>query len=420
LAEANGVKGFEKGALEDYFPRMINRQSFDKYRTKYGNRAMEDWYARAIDDANDDISPELSMKIAKAYVHTMNRKVAGIETDLLHGIRLDDVDKLREVFDGYDQIDELLAEIEHMKAQDTAKRGTVSHGKRRIKFNEQFEAPIKRRQADGGEEEVLKFHMLYENDARKVLKRYSHAMAGHIGVAKHLGIKSRQEWEEFEKAIMDDALATPGRSLEEAKSEVKTLREAYDLVVGRNSIDPDPTGNISKMSRTWTGYTYTTRGGQFGVNALAEIGNVIGAVGIRAFVRSMPEWKSMMVRGANGEIEHDFARSVELLFAPGINGLTGVAIRNMDEFGERMDGDSVVSKVATKLDNPLRVGGRATATGSGLNLLTDLPSRLAGVEMLRKFARFANGKKISAGQAARIRAMGIDDEMRGSTLTPRR
>jgi hypothetical protein len=417
LAEQYGVKGFEKGALEDYFPRMINRRQFDKYRTKYGNKAMESWYARAIDAANDDISPELSAKIAKAYVHTMNRKVAGIETDLLHGVRLDDIDKLREVFDGYPDLDELVSELEHMKLQADAKKGTVTHGKRRIKFDETFEAPIRVRESEGGVdaeggEEILKFHMLYENDARKVLQRYSQSMSGHIAMAKELGIKSRQDWEEFEKAIMDDALATPGRSTEGAKKEVERLREAYDLIVGRNSIDPNPTGDVSKMARTWTGYTYTTRGGQFGVNALAEIGNIIGAVGVRSFIRSMPEWKAMMKRGVDGEIEHDFARNVELLFAPGINGLTGVAIRNMDEFGERMDGESLASKVAVKADNPLRVGGRATATMSGLNLLTDLPSRIAGVEMIRKFAKFANGKKISAGQAARIRAMGIDDEMR--------
>ena len=413
LAQDAGVKGFESKALDDYFPRMIHRGKFDAMRSKYGNEAMTDWYARSIHNANDDITPDLANKIAKAYVHTMNRKIAGIENDLLHGIRLDDVEKLKEMFEGYKGLDELLAELESMKLKENQGRGTVSFGKRRIQFDESAEAPIKN--ADG-DEEMLSFHQLYENDARKVLKRYSHAMAGHIGMARELGIKSRKEFEQVENAIMDEAFAGT-RSVEDAKSEVEALRQMYDLVIGRNTIDPNPTGDISKLSRAWTGYTYTTRGGQFGVNALGEFGRVIGAAGIRSFMRSMPEWKSMMTRGIDGKIDHDFARTVELMFAPGINGMTGVAIKNMDEFGERMDGSSLVSRFATKVDGPLRVGGRAIASASGLNLLTDLPQRLAGVEMLRKFARFANGKKLSSGQAARIRGMGINDKMRERIFT---
>lgn len=409
LAEAAGVKGFDRGGLDDYFPRMVNRQKFDEAVRRYSHDGLKDWYSRAIQNAQDDIEPGLADRIADAYVYTMRRKNAGIENDLLHGIRLDDLDKLRETFDGYREIDELIAEIESMKLKENTQRGTVSFGKRRIQMDERFSAPIVNKAT--GEREVLNFHQLYENDARKVLHRYSHSLSGHIGMAQELGIKSRDEWEQIERAIIGEAEAGT-RSLDEATKEVETLREAYDLLIGRNTVDPNPNGDFSKLSRTWTGYTYATRGGQFGVNALAEIGNVIGAVGVRSFLRSMPEWKSMVTRAADGELDHDLARTLEVMFAPGIHGLTGVAIRNMDEFGERMDGDSLVSRVATRVDKPLRVMGRATAEASGLNAMTDIPQRIAGVELLRKFARFANGKKISKGQAERIRGMGIDDGMR--------
>lgn len=409
LAQDAGVKGFDSKALDDYFPRMLNRGKFDQVRTRYGNDALGDWFSRSIVNANEDITPELADKLGRAYVHTMNRKIAGIENDLLHGVRLDDVEKLREMFEGYDGLDELLGELENLKTLENTGRGTVSFGKRRMQFDESTSAPIK---AADGTEEMLNFHQMFENDARKVLKRYSHAMSGHIGMARELGIKSRADFEQIEKAIIDEAnLQGSTRSLDDAHSEIATMREAYDLLIGRNTIDSNPTGDLSKMSRMWTRYTYSTRGGSFGVNALGEFGRVIGAAGVRSFIRSMPEWASLMRRGVDGEIEHGLAREIELMFAPGINGMTGVAIKNMDEFGERLDGTSAMSRFAQKVDGPLSVAGRATATGSGLNLLTDLPQRLAGVEMIRKFARFANGKKISAGQAARIRNMGIDDAM---------
>lgn len=413
-ARRAGVKGFERGALDDYFPRLVNRSKFDEMRRTYGREAMSDWYARAIESANDDIDYDLAQKIGKAYVRTMIQKVAGVETDLLGGIRLDDIDELEVLMKGDDgvlhsDVEELISELRARKAKENADRGGVTFGKRRIHFDENFTAPIRRTEANGGTDDILKFHQMYENDARRVLKRYGQIMSGHIGVAEELGIKSRREWE-----VMEDAIVHEGDQLgrhHEATEEVKALRTAYDLLVGKNTVDANPAGDMSQFLRTATGYTYTTRGGQFGVNALAEMGNIIGAAGVRAFLRSIPEWKSMMTRAANGQLEHGLARNLELLFAPGINTLTGVSIRRLDEFGEQIGGKSTVGKVAGALDKPLTVGGRVTSLASGLNTITDVTGRVAAVEMLRKLARFAGGKKISAGQAARLRGMGITPAM---------
>ena len=395
-----------KDMLEDYFPRMINKGKFQELVQRVGTPGMVKWYREAIISANDDISEELAEKIARGYVHTMRHQAAGLEADLLHGIRLDDVEKLREVFKDYDGIDDIITELENLKLKETGDRGTVSHSKRRIRFDETFSAPMK--DIDGNEFTV-RFDELLENDSRKVLKRYGQVMSGHIGMAKELGITSRAEFDEIKASIISDA-EKAGGDLDAAKAEVTALDEAYNLLLGQ-TIEKDATGTLSMLSRTGTALTYNTRGGQFGVNALAEAGNIVGMAGVRSFLRSVPEWKSMWKRGVDGKLDHDLARTAEMLFAPGIHTLTGHAIRNLDELGEGFDGTSKLARAQAAIDPALKTMGRFTSVASGLSPITDITQRIAGVEYLRKIARFANGSNISAGQAGRLRAAGLSDEM---------
>jgi GH24 family phage-related lysozyme (muramidase) len=406
LAEAAGVKGFDKEALTDYFPRMIHKGKFNSMVQKVGTKGMEKWYREAILSANEELGEDLAEKIARGYVHTMRHKAAGLEADLLNGIRLDDVEKLREVFEGYDGIDEIISELENLKLKEQGERGTVSHGKRRITFDENYSAPM--RDHDGNEFNV-KFSELLENDARKVLKRYGQIMSGHIGMAKELGIRSRSQFDEVKATIISDA-EKAGGDLDIAAKEVQALDESYNLLLGQ-TIEPNPQGLASQLARTGTALTYTTRGGQFGVNALAEIGNIVGSAGVRAFVRSIPEWASMMKRAADGTLDHDLARTAELLFAPGIHTLTGHAIKNMDELGEGFEQGGKMGAAMRAADPYLKSGGRFMSIASGLSGITDITQRIAGVEYLRKIARFANGEKISKGQAERLRAAGLSDAM---------
>jgi hypothetical protein len=406
LAETAGVKGFDKEALTDYFPRMIHKGKFSTLVQKVGTKGMEKWYREAIISANEELGEDLAGKIAKGYVHTMRHKAAGLEADLLNGIRLDDVEKLREVFADYDGIDEIIGELENLKLKEQGERGTVSHGKRRIQFDETFSAPM--RDFEGNEFNV-RFDELLENDARKVLKRYGQVMSGHIGMAKEMGIRSRAEFDQVKATIISDA-EKAGGDLDIAAKEVEALDESYNLLLGQ-TIEPNPRGLASELARTGTAFTYTTRGGQFGVNALAEIGNIVGTAGVRAFLRSIPEWKSMMKRAADGTLDHDLARTAELLFAPGIHTLTGHAIKNMDELGEGFEQGGKMGAAMRAADPYLKSGGRFMSIASGLSGITDVTQRIAGVEYLRKMARFANGSKISKGQAERLRAAGLNDAM---------
>jgi hypothetical protein len=405
LAQRSGVKGFDKAALEDYFPRMINNAKFTEIRTRIGDDALTQFYTDAIlRGSNEGLTDELAARIARGYVRVMRTKAAGIENDLLHGIRMDDVDKLREIFEGYDGLDKILSEIENIKAKELAERGTVSFGKRRIQFDETYEDLVK---GFDGQTTTLRFTDLYENDARLVLTRYGRAMHGHIAMAEKLGVKSRGEFEELKQNMASDIEIRGGSP----KQEIQAIEDGYNLLLGQPIERWNPSGDAAKMSRTISGYNYSTRGGQFGVNALAEAGNIIGQSGWRSLTRIFPDFTAVMKRGKDGELEHKLARFAELTFAPGITVLTKPAVRNLDELAEDFAGTSIISKFTAKMDPFIKSAGRATSLASGLGPITDATQRLAAIGWIDKLSRFANGAKISDGQLSRLRAQGINAEM---------
>jgi hypothetical protein len=406
MARRAGVEGFEEGRLlDDYFPRVLNKGKFTEARVKYGDDALHQFYRDAIVRAQTDIEPDLAMKIARAYVRTMREKVAGIEDDLLHGIRLDDIDRMRAGWDGQPprEVLDLIDELERIKAADLAERGTVSYAKHRIRFDELHSSDMV---VDGVSAGRLNFTDLYENDARLVLARYSRAMHGHIAMAEELGVKSRMDFERLSKEMASEAemLGEDARKIEQS------LRDGYNLMLGQPIDRWNPNGDAAQLSRMFSAYNYGGRGGQFGVNALAELGNVVAMGGFRSMLRIFPDLKRVMKRAANGELEHPIARFLELNFAPGVNTLITPAVRNLDELAEGFGGTSVIQRFAAKMDPYLKSLGRQTSITSGLGPITDATQRLAAVrhvERLAKFARRAPTEK----QRARLRASGINDEM---------
>jgi len=128
-------------------------------------------------------------------------------------------------------------------------------------------------------------------------------------------------------------------------------------------------------------------------------------------MRIWPDMRKIMKRGVDGQLEHPLARFAELAFAPGISVLTKPAIRNLDELAEDFVGTSVISKLTAALDPYIKSLGRQTSLASGLAPVTDVTQRLSALTYIDKLSRFANGKKMSPGQIARLRGNGIDEEM---------
>jgi hypothetical protein len=235
-AQKAGVKGFEREALEDYFPRLINRNKFDEMVQKVGDANLSKWYKEAIiSKVGSDIPEDVAEKIARAYVHIMRVKGHGMEQDLLHGIRIDDIAQLRKVFKDYEDLNELINAVESIKKTETAERGTVSHGKKRITFDETFDGFVK--DLDGNRIR-LRFSDMYENNAMKILGRYGRTMTGHIGMAERVGIKSRDE---FDELMLGMASKSEGKmTAKELETLNKDMNDGYDLVLGLNRVDQNP------------------------------------------------------------------------------------------------------------------------------------------------------------------------------------
>ncbi len=404
-AAAATVKGFDKGGIPDYFPRVLNRNKFSEVQVKVGDDALAEFFFGAMRKVNDDVPDSMLHKISRMYVRTMREKVAGIENDLLHGIRLDDVERLRARFADEPEIEELISEIEHMKRSEMGDRGSVSFGKRRIQFDESHSDVLKNTKTNQSMD--LKFTDMYENDARLVLTRYSRAMHGHIAMADKLGVRSRGDFERLTKEMASEVESLGG----DASKMEQDFRDGFDLMLGQPIDRWNPNGDAAQASRMVSGWNYGGRGGQFGVNAMAELGNTLSMGGLKDAFRIFPDMKRVMERGANGELELPLARTLELNSAPGVNTLITPAVRNLDELAEGFGGKSMIQKFAAKMDPFIKSLGRTTSITSMLGPITDATQRVSALRHVERLARFANGKKISKGQQSRIRAAGITAPM---------
>ena len=232
-------------------------------------------------------------------------------------------------------------------------------------------------------------------------------MHGHIAMAEKLGVRSRGDFEDFTRQMASEVESMGGDA---AKVE-QAFRDGYNLLLGQPIERWNPSGDAAMMSRTISGYNYMTRGGQFGVNALAEAGNIIGQAGWwPAITRIFPDLLKVMKRGVDGELDHKLARFAELTFAPGVHTLTKHAVRNLDELAEDFAGTSVISKFTAKMDPFIKSGGRFTSVASGLGPVTDATQRLSAVAFIDKLARFSK-RAPGSSQVQRLRAVGINAEM---------
>jgi len=354
-------------------------------------------------NAPEDDMDATADRIAAGFVKGLRRNHAGLDPMLSHGIDLDDVDRLADLFDGLD--DDLIADLtERLRRQsseaDNGDSGNIRHGRNRLRFSETFNGKVTLRD---GTTKNLTLDEMTITDAGKVLPRYFRTMSGWLGLAKEAGIKSNADVNALvSKMALDGAPA----------ADIKAFQESIQLVTGRSVAD-NPDGLPDRVGRIAAAYDYTRFGGSFGVAQIPELGNIIGEVGIMNFIRGIPEFASMLRRAQNGTLDHALARELEELIAPGTDFTIGHARSHFDEHGLGF-GDSDMLK---KMDSLLARGGRMTSVVSLMAPITTALERIGTKEIVTNWGRFANGTQSLdsfrwRGKAERFRAAGISDEMR--------
>lgn len=407
MAKEAGVEGFDEVADNpNYFPRMYNHSKWLAAREKYGEQGLIRFFRGAIMADAEDIPKEIAERIARGMVRTVTKNAAGMDLNIANGFSLDDIGRLREILEPEDA-DEVIAMIQRMKASDASDAGRVSRAKRRVRLDETYSVPI----ADKG---TLRLADLIETDARRVLMRYSRVMAGHIGLAKEANIRSKADFEALKRSILDEGIQK--NRLSAAQREVGSLDEVYKLITG-TAVEADPYSNMSTASRMLSTLNYILVGGSFGVAQLPEIGNVIGHAGVRQFLRYMPEYRKLLKRAQDGKLEDELARAMEDAFAPGTDWWRNPVMGGFDDMGYGFESDTLMNRLASKVDPTLQSGARLTTALSLMAPINAVLQRMAGIHWAAQLADAAHGRiTLSTKQVQRLRDAGVDEAMQAKIM----
>ena len=400
MARDVGLPGFDGDRIENFFPRVWHQRKLSEVFEQVEDGNVAAWFREALlnqVDEIDEAAEDLAQRIAEGFTKALRRRNQGMDMMLMHGIPLDDMDRLRDLFDGVideDGIEEIVGRIQRARSDSSGDAGNITHGRQRLRFDEAYSAPVRKRD---GTTMMLTLDQMTNTDAGKVVPRYFQVMGGWIGLAKEANIRSNSDIENIIKTMQSEGADA---------DEVQAFRDVIDLVTGR-SVEENPTSGIAGASRLAAAYDYMRFGGSFGLAQLPELGNIIGEVGIRTFIRNIPEYGTLLRRAADGKLTNEMAAELEELVAAGTDYAVGHARRAFDDFGVGFKSENM-----EKVDGFLQSGSRLTSIMSGMAPINAMLERVATFDIAQDWALLAKGsKKINDAKRARLRVAGLSNEM---------
>lgn len=239
---------------------------------------------------------------------------------------------------------------------------------------------------------------LVDNNLNELVSTYARDVSGRSALARK-GYTNEGIWEAHKNAILkDNANVTSGEGAKLAQhiDDIKTYFTASPLAGG---INPD----LRRLQQSATLASL----GMVGAAQLAELGTVIGRVGLRSALKELPEVASVFsnvtkvgrkakrdvldeLRPILGDFDYD-----HLMYRP------DVIID--DKFSTTHTGTA-----RKNVDKVLGKGSQALGYLSGMNNVRHMEHRIAAKTMINKFAKLAKNPKLREKSLARMEDIGLD------------
>lgn len=407
-AKKAGVKGFDNIPENlSYFTHMWDGHRFLKYESEFGEDIPR-LLATSLRNANPRMSEEVAEAIGEGMTKKIMKREVGIDSGLARMFSTSNKEALRDILLeeevlSEDMVDRVIGQL------DFDREGLGPRARRRLEFD--MSASVER---NG---KTLHIKDLMERDTEAVVNAYINQMQGRIALAKK-GIFSDGDFESLKKDIR-----AAGREIgntPQAERDIQKLDVLYALISGRPSpLIGNPTSDANRITRLLMDYNFLRVMNQVGFAQISELGNAVSIDGTMALLRVVPDFKAMVKRAANGELEDVVARELEALVAPGVDrniqqSMNRYSVEDLYSLGK---GDTIDR--AINFIQPLK---RATADISGLAPITAILERSAAKIALQSLVDTASGiKKVRMKKlgktsleqdiATRLASLGLDEAM---------
>lgn len=407
-AKAARLKGFEH-IPEDptYLPRFADKVAVRQLNAEFADSEIVKLIQGAILKAVPDIDAmkleikgvPYSERLAKGYWKKMRSLERGLDTDFAHPIGVDNNALIRQVLKEDDVDEATIQNIEEAlsRANRTKDGGKLSRAKARLDLDETHSAKLKMR--DGTEREVL-LSELFENDAEKLFSVYSRQLSGHIALGQQ-GWRSKADFQRWLQLAQNNSA-----ELSDAKTaakEAELLQFLYDGITGV-PLERDPASWLSTAGRVARDWNFVRIMNQVGFAQVAEIGNMVGAVGWRAVLTHVPELRATMRRLKSGELEDSYASQLEAIWSIGTQRLRNQVSTRYDEYGYGVGGRALQG-----YDNAMQYAKRITADISLMAPVNMMLHRTAVKAVIQNLTDSA--QELAKLSPKRLASIGISQEM---------
>lgn len=399
--------------VANYVPRILDNKAVARLVKKHGAEEVVNMVAKAIGRAQANINPALLSKISKGYVdgimerasksagqNNVNRMVS-LEDELLSlelGLQRAGLNP-NEIQDAMDVVTGLM--------KPNTKRTGKANGNARTRHRIELDESTEHRYIDAnGDEQVIRFDDMLNNDIDELMTMYTHQMGGSIGLARNgIELDGGETFENMMNRIRRYGM-DKGHNMDKLERELQALQYMYDSIKGTfvHKADGYATEAGRRRFRQIREFNYIRSMGAAAYSAIVEVGSVVGEYGVRAFIKKVPEFRSIIKKAVDGTLDDAVLKDIEAFTGLGTDMLTGRARDRYDEVSDLFDQRYGSS------DYVLGKGREFVGKFSGLGPVTVGLRRLSA----KMFAE-AWGKSLKNGRPVfskiKMEQLGLDDAM---------
>jgi hypothetical protein len=403
-AKDSGLKGFESIPENlRYFTHLWQPYKFIEFSDTYGQDNVVKLLKQSLLNGDTELDDELAQNIAEGMVRKIKKSEFGKDSGLARIFTTDEKDILKDIL----VEEEILTEDQAQRLINLFGRkplGEPARAKRRLKIDVDAELTL----PDGN---ILRVKDLMDRDAERVYDTYAQQLTGRIALAE-VGIKSEDDFRKVIAGIKEEAKA---KGLEkEAEAQIQNIEILYDLLLGRNPssapFNAKAGSKTARASRLIADYNFIRLMNQVGFAQVAEIGNIVSIGGVRGLIQAVPEFRSVIKRAKNGQLEDQVARDIVNFLGVGNERAINQAFNRFDPV------ENYVAQGSTFFDKavegsiafmqPLK---RVTADVSGMAPITLMLERVAARTAMQNITDAAF--KSTNISAKRLAGLGLSEDM---------
>ena len=417
------VDGFDSLVKDRFYvPKYMDPARLAAIGSKFSRDVVERFIADAFQARLPELTNEAARRIAKGYYTNISRAAIGMGDEFDRAFSSGSRERVEEILNDLEVKDEDRAEL--MKLLEPKEDGGASaRSMRRSPIDYGHTALVRTR--DGGFER-LSVRDFFHRDAEWIFNRYVNELSGRVALARMQvrnprtgelivdGITSRADFDKVKDWIRDvwQDRGALGKADPRVKADLDNLQFLYDNLVGVPHYDRS--GRAWQWARRLRDFNFARLMNNTGIYQAQEMLAVPFKVGFKAALQQMPGVAAVGRAMLDDRYVHKdlLTRELQIMGGQGAEEfLNAERLRLLDETVGESFGETKIDRLGRQADNVLMKAKQVTAKISFLHTLTATAQTWTMRATAQRFADIAKaGGKLSKGDRARMRQLGLSDE----------